>query len=326
MKDMKKKIFRVIDSFNMNNRIKHRTNAYIERFIRFSFVEGQKCDNAQQYEAVITRLYHTIEKGLSYLNYRPGFGKDNVKRMIQYMQWYEDDGYSIEAFFYRTALSTLQEYISKNRAHDHNDQEIEECYKKLRGEHNVAGGIIAFDPLDKKQIQKLGFKDFLQNRHSIRHFSSLPVNMDDLKEAIELAQSTPSACNRQGWRTIILDSRDSISAFLKIHSGCRGFGDEFNKVLIVTTDLRYSNRSREIFQAYIDGGMYAQNLINALHYYHIATVPLSASLTLEQESELRTKLKLNEWDVPIVFIGIGNYPEKCQTTKSTRKNASIQMI
>ena len=53
---------------------------YYNKYRRFSFVDGS-CTDEKQFEASITRLYHTVEKGLSYLNYRPGFGKEN-KRLI----------------------------------------------------------------------------------------------------------------------------------------------------------------------------------------------------------------------------------------------------
>lgn len=113
---------------------------------------------------------------------------------------------------------------------------------------------------------------------------------------------------------------------LKNQNGNRGFGHEIDKLLLVTVDLRFFNRDREIFQAYIDGGMYAMSLINSLHYECIGTIPLSGSLTQNQDTNVRKILNLDEAEIIIIFIGVGNYPEKCQTTKSIRHKPVIEII
>lgn len=86
---------------------------YKKRYFTNSFVNGN-CRTEKQYEASITRFYHTIEKGLAYLNYRPGFGHDVMDILISEMEEYSKR-YDIEKFFYKTALSTLFAYIKKNK-------------------------------------------------------------------------------------------------------------------------------------------------------------------------------------------------------------------
>ena len=99
-------------------------------------------------------------------------------------------------------------------------------------------------------------------------------------------------------------------------------------MILVTGDIRCFNRDRELFQVYIDGGMYAENILNALHYYYIASVPLSASLTDVQELELREITHMHEAEVPIILIGIGNYPkdDECLVARSERKPAEYDII
>ena len=53
---------------------------------------------------------------------------------------------------------------------------------------------------------------------------------------------------------------------------------------------------------------------------------MSASLTKEQEENVRKLLKLDPAEVLIMFIGIGNYPDECQTTRSERKPAEYTVI
>ena len=124
----------------------------------------------------------------------------------------------------------------------------------------------------------------------------------------------------------MISNKEIMQKVLNNQNGNEGFGNEFDKLILIVSDLRYFNRDRELFQAYIDGGMYAQSVLNSLHFQHIATVPLSASLSMKQEENIRKLLKLNGSEVLVMFIGIGNYPDECLTTMSTRRKPNIVHI
>lgn len=297
---------------------------YYNKYRRFSFVDGS-CTDEKQFEASITRLYHTVEKGLSYLNYRPGFGKENVEALVRSLEQYSKQ-YSVDMFFYQTALSVLNEYVRKNEEHGVENKELSKRISALPGKKNEAGGAIKFVPLSSEELSKANYKELVETRHSIRHFSDKPVELERVENAVKLAQYTPSACNRQGWKTYIVNDKAVLREVLKNQNGNRGFGQEFDKLLVVVGDLRCFNRDREVFQVYIDGGMYAMRVLDSLYYERIASVPLSASLTKEQEENVRKLLKLDPAEVLIMFIGIGNYPDECQTTRSERKPAEYTVI
>lgn len=173
---------------------------------------------------------------------------------------------------------------------------------KLPGFPNDEGGILEFRPADVEQMRSMDYQDFAKSRHSIRHFSEIPVELEKVKDAIKLAQLTPSACNRQGWRTRIIADKSVLENVLKNQNGNRGFGQEIDKLLLVTADLRYFNSDREVFQAYIDGGMYAMSLINSLHYECIGTIPLSGSLTEKQDANVRSILRLDDAEVITLLL------------------------
>lgn len=324
MKIYKKVIRKVCMLFHLDDRGRRQFKLYYKRYCDNAFDE-RSCKNIQQYEASITRLYHTIEKGLSYEDYRPGFGKDNVEKILNLLEKYAE-AYDTEKFFYRTALSTLNEYVKRNKEHGWTDAELEKKVSHLRGTPNSSGGAFSFEPMNNVDLGKVDFETLLMSRHSTRHFSDETVEKELIKKAIMLAQHTPSACNRQGWKTRIVLDKEKISEVLKNQNGNRGFGHEIDKLLLVTSDLRYFNRERELFQGFIDGGMYAMNLLNALFYEGVATVPLSASLSKEQESSVREILDIDNAEILILFIGCGKYPRNCKTTKSERKEAEIIVV
>lgn len=291
--------------------------AYLRAYQKNAFSDT-KCSNYEQYEAVITRWYHTIEKGLSYSAYRAGFGKDNIEKLISLMEQYQRE-YDTDADFYRTALSCLQEYVKKNKEHGVINYELTERINSLSGNSNERGGVIRVEKPDINKIKQFNYAEIMKNRHSIREFSEEPVDLELLKNAILLAQYTPSACNRQGWKTRIVADRDKVLEVLQYQTGSRGFREQIDKLLLVTCDIRYFNQKREIFQPFIDGGMYAESLINALFYEGIGSVPLSASLTSKNEKSVRNLLGLKPSEVLILFIGVGNYPDSCLTPRSERK-------
>ena len=297
---------------------------YIKKYFKYSFVDC-KCVDYEQYEASIIRLYHTIEKGLSYEDYRAGFGKENVEKLVVSLEQYCSNGFDTSAFFYETALSCLYAYIQKNKEHGHVNYELESRIKKLPGKANEFGGTILVSAPNNPD--SLTYAQLVTCRHSIRHFSDKPVDIQLLRQAIELAQHAPSACNRQGWKTRIVNDKEMIKTILANQNGNRGFGHEFDKILVVTADLRAQQRNRELFQAFIDGGMYAESVINSLYYYGIGSVPLSAALTAEQEKIVRSVIRMDDAEVFIIFIGIGNYPDgEFLTTRSERKAASPVLV
>lgn len=287
-------------------------------FKKWAFKINKKCKDNTQYEAVITRWYHTIEKGLAYENYRPGFGRDSILGMISVMNTYIFEGGNCDADFYKTAIDVLDKYVEKNRRFQHIDEDIESKIKALKGTGNDKGGIFEFVPTTEENLLKLSYEAFVKDRHSMRHFSNEPVAMERIEKALDIAQFTPSACNRQGWNCHVIEGKELIAQVLRYQNGNRGFGEEIDKLLLVTADLRFFNYDRELFQAYVDGGMYAMSVINGLHSQHIATIPLSAALSVKQEKNIRKILNLDSSEVFILFIGAGNYPDHCQTTKSER--------
>lgn len=300
---------------------------YTERYIKYSFKEGRvSYDYKQQHEAVIMKTYHSIEKGLAKnKDYRPGFGEKNIRYLIALLKSWADK-YDTGNFAYRAALSCIYEYLEKNKRYGHIDSELEQIINGIPGKSNGCGGSELFNVKRDDEIENFNYKEMVQFRRSIRQFSKEAVKKEKILKALELAQSAPSACNRQGWKVRIVQGlvKDKV---LENQNGNKGFGETIDKLLIITMDLRYSNSQREKYQAYIDGGIYAQSLLNALTYYNIATVPLSAALTEQQDANVREIANIDEAEILILFIGAGNYPdEDIYIPKSTRRPAKAEII
>lgn len=290
-----------------------------ERFLKYSF--GKEKLNYSQLEARLTKEYHSIEKGLSYKNLRLGFGKQVLQNVIDLMIEYRRQGHTLEAEVYQTALSNLKKYIDIHEENNYDVSELKETFRTLEKGVNYGetGGVYCETRKEVEEKSKGDFETFSLSRHSVRDYSGKSVSYDILEDVFQLANHTPSACNRQSWKVRVVENSKLKKEIQKNQNGNRGFGDYIDKFIIITGDVQYYDRLRERNQANIDGGMYAMNLLYALHYYNIAAVPLSASLSLIQEKNLRKTFEIPDSENFIMFIGIGNYVEEFKVPKSDRR-------
>lgn len=279
----------------------------------------------EKMQYTLSRETHTIEKGMSMRNPRKGFGQEKVTNLINRLKKYNSLYGRIDSAFLYYPLSTIKSYIDYTNKTGVSIPEIEKSYGELLSSTdlefvNVDSGIIKES---KEHIQSLCNKDFeslLYSRHSLRYFSMEPVSKDILYKALSLAQRTPSACNRQGWKTHVYMGDKSVE-LIKWQGGSRGFEDEIRCSILVTANLK-AFLSFEVHQAYVDGGLYAMNLINALHSLGLGTIPLSTAFQYPKLLNLKT-FGIPENEVPILIIGIGYLQDEFNVAVSTRKDIEL---
>lgn len=164
---------------------------------------GQK----ENFAALMVANY-TLEKGLTMPSCRLGFGYPKVRGVIANCRKYIRD-YSPNHIEIQCAIGILQQYYNM---HVDNHFELPEdivvgiqdllksklcntklCYETTKSEY--------FAPTDN-------FKDFALSRHSIRWYSDEIVPNEDVIKAIHLAQTAPSACNRQEIKVYVIASEE----------------------------------------------------------------------------------------------------------------------
>lgn len=268
----------------------------------------------------LLRRTHIIEKGMSLRNPRVGFGQEKVSHLIDDLTEYLNR--FGKSSFFNYPISAISTYISYTKNTGINISHIEEKLNQLLGqldEKNIQQESSGIKIVSKDYITKStkDFKDLLYNRHSIRFFSGIEIPKEIIEEALTLAQQTPSACNRQGWKTHIFMGEDAVR-LVKWQGGSRGFEEEIHCAILVTANLK-AFLSHEIHQAYIDGGLYSMNLINALTYLGLGTIPLSCGF---HESQLQglSEFNIPKNEIPIIIIGTGIMENEFKVAISKRKN------
>lgn len=260
---------------------------------------------------------HVLEKGLTMPEFRTGFGynrvRDIIVRSTALINEYGNDSIEIQS-----VLKDLEQYINIHKE------------KEFKLPEDIESGIIRlleYKVIDTEQCRKVtateffketsDFKEFAYQRHSVRWFSDENIDNDILVDVVKLAQTAPSACNKQSTKVYVIDSDDVKAKILNIQRGNRGFGHRANKILLITSNMGCWNFKFRT-SAFLDAGIFVQNLLYALHYHKLVACTMNAELSPRQIKELGEIIGFTKEEIPIVFIAVGNAPKEFSYPGSQR--------
>ena len=273
----------------------------------------------EKMEYTLLRENHVIEKGMSLRNPKVGFGQKKVldlcKKLLKYKKLYSCEN----SKFLNYPISTIKRYIDYTKKTGIAIPEVESAWMNLSDNAHYEEIQSGIETVSKNDITKKfsSFVDFVKTRHSIRYFSRVVPEQNIIDEALRIAQQTPSACNRQGWKVHVFKN-DDCKKILEWQGGSRGFEDEPTVVFLITANLR-AFLHYEPFQAYVDGGMYAMSLIYALHSVGLGTIPLSCGFHHSKLKNLYKLFDIPQNEVPIEIIACGTLEDQFNIAVSKRK-------
>lgn len=288
----------------------------------------QPANDKEKLRYLMLRENHIIEKGLSLRNTRVGFGQIKVEALLCKLDTYltrypvERDDHLLYLF------STVHRYIEYTHEQGVAIDGIEQHYRTLLQHAGLTEsdlwpvqGVVQRTREDVLAVCNASFEALANSRHSLRMFSPEPPARELIVEALSLAQRTPSACNRQAWHTHVYTGQQAHDLLIQ-QGGCRGFEHEVPYAILVTADLR-AFYSYEAFQAYIDGGMYVMNLLNALHSKGLGTIPISCGFYQQKLETLRRNFNVPDNELLIAIVGTGHYPDTFKVADSRRKAVEL---
>lgn len=291
---------------------------YLLRLIRFNASFRSENDKVKR-QYLILREAHTLEKALSLRSPRKGFGAAKAEHLIVALSSYRND-YGTGDGFLCYPCSIVAGYLSYSRSTGVDVSALESAFSALDGiPVSELSGAVELRAGEIKAAASGNFEELLASRHSIRVYSPERVDRQLIIKALGMAACTPSACNRQAWKTYVLEG-GKATELLHWQGGCSGFENEIGTAVLVCADMR-GFLYYEPFQQYIDGGMYAMNLVNAFHSLGLGTIPLSCGFVHSKLSELR-RFGVPEAETPILIVGVGNLEDRVKVAVSTRKDIS----
>lgn len=264
---------------------------------------------------------HALEKGMSIGNVRYGFGKPKALSLISDLQRYLDLGG--DRRFAEASCSVLLHYIDYNEQGGADMSDVSEGLKVLMNANSFSaleeGGIYQLHHDEIRQKAMMSFDIFSQSRYSIRDFGQSPISKESIAKALKLCERTPTACNRQSQRVHVYLDKDKAQKLLILQRGCNGFYQDMQGCILVTSDLG-SYGFQEINQMYVDGALYAMNLMYALHFYDIANIPLTMAHKAMIIEQIKQEMNLPKNEQPVLLIGIGSYKEQWKVAQSNRND------
>lgn len=276
------------------------------------------------FEAKILRQAHILEKGMSLSHPREKFGVQKAEELIALIDNFISLGFKIKKSAPVTnALGVLCSYLEFHKARGFEPESVIrgfEKYKSCLADVNE-NGIVKMTKEILMDETKKEFPEFFKSRHSIRQFSDRKVDVEDIKKAVGLAMKAPSACNRQSVKTYFYTDENVNAKLGKLIAGNTGFEGEVSNYLIVTSDMSAFYDSFERNQTYVDGGIFAMALVQALHYYGIASCILQNGETKAKDTMFRNVCgNIPENEKIVLFIAIGYYKDEFSYAISHRKS------
>jgi len=313
----KKIILKFIDKRNLKKAYK----LDLKRFTKCGF-DLVKKSNKENLEAKIILYYHSLEKGLSNINFRYGFGERAYKQLIASMQEYFNKNYDLRSTAYRTGLSVLREYVRKHEKTNIDTNYIQKNLDILSNYDSISdlGGIYIINKDEVVANSKSDFKLLTSNRYSVRDYDKNPIDIELINDALNLAKRTPSVCNRQPWHSHIIKDKNLINQVLIVQGGFKGYGHNIDTLILICSNNNYLANYTERNQGFTDSGMYAMSLIYALQYFGLATCALNANLSFEGDHKVRSLLSIPDNQNLVMFISVGNYEDTFKVTKSARED------
>lgn len=272
--------------------------------------------------AKIMKEAHTIEKGLSFKNIRPFFGADKRAHLLSEMR--KAERANANEMPRAIGVSVLDRYVSWHNDQGLSNGEVQLMEKELnelaltRG----IGGTVPYRP-DYSSDETAAYEKVVTSRRSVRNFVSKPVSLDVLKEAIQIANYSPSVCNRHAWAASIVQEKDSVRKLLALQNGNRGFEDGIHNVIVILADVRGFLDEYEMFEPFVDAGIFSAAVVNALNARNIASCCLNLCVSHHKAIEVANALDLQEGLFPVMMIACGYASDGCQVAMSTRLEPSI---
>lgn len=285
--------------------------------------------NREQLRAFLVMTYHIVEKGLTMPNRRFTFGVDVVRDLMrlidEFSQKFDSDPQVDHA------IGVLKAYWDLHAEAGKQSPEDAELWQALEA-------FLARFPSVPAALQPHYTKDafyrdvdapfpaFAASRHTLRHYSDKPLSIERIKAAVEIAMTTPTACNRQHCRVYCLSDKAAKQRLLEIQGGSRGFGHLADKVLIVTADLEDISFVRERDDLFTNGGMFLMNLCYALHYEKIAHCILNWSRAPAEDRAMREFLKIKPSESVVAILTCGEPTDEFDVCASPRDSIEEHFV
>lgn len=291
---------RIIDFYN-------RSRQFIAFFSDFRILVLKKDSNAkEQKRTKIMLIMHSLEKGMSFTDTKRVFGTEKARHLCkllnEFIKIYGRDDVCI------IAINILHEYMSNKYSTQNADTRKDIENLLVNNKDVIKNGLAGVKWISEPPIfNKEEILAFYNSRSSVRSFSESEVTNTEILSAMKIAETTPTACNRQTCRVHIFRNENVMKKILDNQLGGQNWCENAKVLFVITSDNNYFDGGYERFQCFIDGGLYAMNFVMGLHLNHIATCFKMYVREPKRDVEFKKICHIPEYEVPIVLVLAGHY-------------------
>lgn len=277
--------------------------------------------------------YHKLEKGLVMPGKPRLFGTDPVRATMALVRRWEAAGHPISDPIYRGACATVSCYRAglQARGLDKESPALHQVEQFLAERQQVlaAGPMVTPVPLAAPGAADAGpweaFEALSIARRSVRDFAPDAVPRDLVSQAVRIAALSPSACNRQPNKVILIEDRAAIDRALAFQNGNRGFGHKVPLLAVLVVDSTGYFDGSERNQAYVDGGLFAMSLMFALRALGLGSCSLNWCVTPATDRAFRRLGHVQDQETIMMLLAIGYPPETVAVPLSPRRGGDDVM-
>jgi nitroreductase len=258
--------------------------------------------------------YHKLEKGLCLPpENRRWFGLQPAERTLELLNEWDKGNLPKDAPVYQAACAVLDAYFQFAQKKSSENSEAFTITNKLKAFLQTRSFEKQYlTPISVDKVPEDSF-DVLHkislSRRSTRNFMYQPVDLSLIEKAVQIAQLSPSACNRQPWKLHIYDKREDIDRLLSLQNGNRGFGHKVPLLAVMCCDLGSFFDSTERFEPHLDGGLFLMTFILALQSQGIASCCLNWCVNPDKDIQAHDLGDIPQNERILTFMAVG-YPEK----------------
>jgi nitroreductase len=176
-------------------------------------------------------------------------------------------------------------------------------------------------PLTKRAQFNENRLEFLRSRKSVRDFSEKKIELETLRSAVEVAKFAPSQCNRQTVKLYYTSENSKLKKFLTLQGGANGFSESVPGVVVVASSLKGWLGANQRNQCFVDGGIFAHQLLLSLNASGIDACPLNLAVDNKREIAIKDLLGIPEHMRLIMSIAVGYASQdKVKIAQSRRRH------
>ena len=154
----------------------------------------------------------------------------------------------------------------------------------------------------------VGFDDLeclFIRRRSVRWYEEKNVPYELITKAVDIACLAPSACNRQPFRFMFCNNKESVFEIAECVGGTSGFSKNIPGIIVAVGDLSAFIHERDRHLIYIDTSLAVMQLMLALETLGISSCPINWPDINENEVKIKKIIELEEYEKVGLLLAVG---------------------